>query len=428
MRVWIDVPTQFVPLYQMTLEAFAHHYPISFSYVHEKGNSDLTISSDAEADIRLSPLFVQQLEKIDLHHLSVFDQGPLIYNQEGEPDYLSTCAYMLAFLQELDPGGHDTDLQRFRFEKSFQARFDCIEENLVLAYFQRLKEATRPLSSIRAHSWTSRIFVTHDIDQLYHSILPELKTALRKLDLATIFSLLTQQLLKDQDKRLFNRILSINSKYDVHSTFFWMVENHRFQSSSGRSFENANYKLTQRHPLKSFQHVLKAGQTMGIHKSLGSSGLKDEISRLPHPPIATRNHYLHGRILDTILDTARNHIQMECSAGFSEKMGFRNCYGSPYRPYHWGEKSILNTVVVPLHIMDATFMNAHKRGIEATEDIINFISNHQQECILTLLWHNNYFSEVKYPEWLNTYKEILHYCWENQIYSITPQEILSDFQ
>lgn len=428
MRVWIDVPTQFVPLYQMVLEGFAHHYHISFSYVWEKGESDLTISSDAQADIRLSALFLQQLEKGDLHHSSVFNQAPLIYNHEGDPDYLSSCAYMMAFLQELDLEAHDHDLKRFRYVKSFQSRFNCNEENLVLTYFQGLKETTTPLSAIRPHSWTSRIFVSHDIDQLYHSVLPELKTAIRKVDLPTIFSLLTQQLLKDQDKRLFNRILAINSRYDVHSTFFWMVENHRFQSSSGSSFDNANYKLTQKHPLKSFHHVLEAGQSVGIHKSLGSPGLSDEISRFPHPPIATRNHYLHGPLLDTLLESAHNKIQLECTAGFSEKMGFRNCYGSPYRPYHWSEKRMLDTMVVPLHIMDATFMNAHKSGTEATENIINFISNHQDQCILSLLWHNNYFSEVKYPEWLNAYKEILHFCWENQIYSITPHEILSDFQ
>ncbi len=428
MRVWIDVPILFVPLYQMPLQAFAHQYHISFSYVQRKEEADLTISSDENSDIQISPLFLQHLERADLHQLSVFDHEPLFYTEGGEPDYLSTCAYMLAFLQELDAEGHDADLQRFRFEKSFQARFNCIEQNLVLTYFQRLRETTPALSDVEPVTWTSRIFVSHDIDQLYHNILPELKAAIRKVDLPTMFSLITQQFLKDQDKRLFDRILGINSRYDLYSTFFWMVENHRFQSPTGKIYNNANYLLTQTHPLNSFNQLLASGQFLGIHKSLGSPGLGKEIAKLPELPIATRNHYLHGSIHDTILDAAQNHIQLECTAGFSEKMGFRNGYGAPYKPYHWGEKRILNTMVVPLHIMDATFMNAQKRGVEATEEIIDFISNHKDQCILSLLWHNNYFSEIKYPEWLNAYKEVLHFCWENQIYSITPQEIINDFQ
>ena len=335
---------------------------------------------------------------------------------------------MLGFLQEEDEAGYQRGLKRFLYSASYQHRFNCPEQNLVLDYFHRIRESNPRLMMLPARDWSSRIFVSHDIDILFKSIYPELKTAIKHLDAGAVMTLLIREFWKDPDRKLFERILSINDTYDVESTFFWMVENRGFNAPDGQFYENANYSIKGRAASSNLKYLIEKDQTIGIHKSLGSEGLSSECKKLPIAPIANRNHYLHGRIQDIIMECANEQIALECSAGFSEKMGFRNSYGAPYRPFHLSEKKMVNSIVVPLHIMDATFMKDGKSGRQATEDIISFISDHREGCVLSILWHNNYFSDIKYREWLNAYKEILHFCWENQITGITPEEIINDFQ
>jgi hypothetical protein len=79
--------------------------------------------------------------------------------------------------------------------------------------------------------------------------------------------------------------------------------------------------------------------------------------------------------------------------------------------------------------MDRTFYNYLKIPVHKVADqCIEFIDNNKTNCILSVLWHNNFFESIKYKGYLEEYKKILFYLYESKIRSISPQEIFENYK
>ena len=404
--VRVDLPDSLTAIVKHTLLLLERHFELTLKF--QKDNADLTIAAEGNGDIAISKILIRAFDRQAFENHLVFKSEPLIYFEDGTPDYLGTCVYMVNYLQEYVPDSYFDHLNRFKYEHSYQKRFGCADKNLVLIYFTSMVKSNIKLRKLRAKQRNSQVFVSHDVDILVKSIWPDLKTASKNLDLLSIIKLLFYESYLDQDNKLFDKINGINWDHQTKATFFWMVNRHPFRTKTGELIANANYDIQKtNHHVRRLQDL---GHQIGLHQSLGSTGLAEEISQLKCPITANRNHYLHGKLPNIWEACDDAGIKFDCSAGFSNQIGFRNSYGLPTRPFSLKSNQPFRVVEVPLQIMDVTMM---KEGFErSTERVFDFIANSKSDCLLSILWHNNYFSTIKFNDSITVYKRLLAKCKE----------------
>ncbi len=78
--------------------------------------------------------------------------------------------------------------------------------------------------------------------------------------------------------------------------------------------------------------------------------------------------------------------------------------------------------------MDGTFHRYMKVPIHDTSSrVIDFIEQHRKNTVISILWHNTYFSNYKYKGFYDEYKKILIYLHEDSLKPITPEEIINEY-
>ncbi|MDH3651005.1 MAG: hypothetical protein OEQ53_15065, partial [Saprospiraceae bacterium] len=269
----VDLPDKIRPMIFYTLDILRRHF--DFNYQRVEVDATLTISDRKESDICIAKTFVQAVQTDSFRWQDLMTDGPIIRTEEGKPDYLSTCFYMINCLQDHDTEDVADHLGRFPYVKSYQHAFNCIEQNLVLQYLEDLVESVPAFRNVKRRNIASRIFISHDIDSLLKGIWPELKTAVRKTNLGTVLRLLFIEIWKNQDLKLFNRILSINNEFDVRATFFWMVSHKGFDSPAGK-VDNANYRIDGSYAQRMVNFLENNGQHIGLHKSISETSFEQE--------------------------------------------------------------------------------------------------------------------------------------------------------
>lgn len=403
-RYHLEVPELVRPVLRHTLQLLANHFEVTLV---EASFDALKVSNSPEADIRISDKFIDMLTQRRFGHHYLFDREPLILDQSGAPDYLGTCAYMVNYLQEYvnDPDCFD-ELDRFKYEKSYQYRFSCVTDNLVLEYLLALKNSCRHLQPLRRKVSPTSIWVSHDIDSLFHNRVPELKTAVKRFRLDLVWEILWK-FHRNPDVEIFDKMLSLDQAYPTTTTYFWLASDRPFMTSTGQKIENANYDIGSVAVSGLMGKIKASGAELGVHQSLGCEDLARERDRIDPAISINRNHYLAGKLPGLWLDLEKAKIKRDATAGFSLAMGFRNSYGLPIQPFDPIRNKAFELMEYPLHIMDTTFMNQNLTPWQAEKAIRTFLNKHPTDCLISILWHNIYFSEVKYPGWGQLYHNIL---------------------
>lgn len=399
----VDLPARVAPLIKHTLRLLENHFEVRF---YEIPTGGVSISDKRSADIRISEKLVSAIDNRRFAHENLMEDAPLIRCVDGNPDYLGTCAYMANFLQEYvtNPECFD-DLDRYRYRCSYQYKFGCVEENLVLQYLIRLQQDCADLQHLRRKNFPSNLWISHDIDYLFHNIWPELKTAIRNFRIDHILRLLLWESLKDRDLEIFRKILTLHQTYGIKATFFWMANRQKYQTSSGRIIENANYDIGDKTVRKYLRQIKECKHELGVHQSLGCRNPVTERDQIDPSITINRNHYLAGRLPELWRSLEGTGIHRDATAGFSEAMGFRNSYGLPLQPFDIDRNRPFEITAFPLHIMDATFINRGIKATDALSNIMAFWGRNSNDCQISLLWHNNYFSETKFGEWICVYRK-----------------------
>jgi len=388
---------------------------------------DLTIGQGERSDIKISGDFHKCIEGRKYDHQSLFRDAPLFLTESGKPDYLGTAFYLINSLQE-----HDSELKdkfgRFPYEASLQSRFECSTENLVIGYFRALFKQTSQLKSgLKWKDLPSGIFVSHDIDLIRGALYEDGVWAIKKGRFDILLSLIWMEFISDPYWLNIDQIMNINDEHDVKSTFFWLVRNGKARIN-GQEISNANYHFKSPSIQNTIQKVSHRGFFNGLHKSISTDSIQDEISQFQDAPEINRNHYLLMQLPNHYHQIEESGIKLDCTLGFAPNHGFRNSYGLPFQPFNMFEKRPYRFVEVPLHLMDATFRGYHFLEAEQAERImIEFIESHQTNCLISVLWHNNFFSNYKYAPWLNVYKRVLSTCREMGLKSWTPRNIIENY-
>jgi hypothetical protein len=131
---------------------------------------------------------------------------------------------------------------------------------------------------------------------------------------------------------------------------------------------------------------------------------------------------------DTFEEIATSGIALDCSVGFAEKVGFRNGYALPFQPFNLKADEEFDFLEVGLHIMDATLYNYEKiSSTDGKKLVLDFLEQHKTNSVISILWHNKYFTGYKYKGYLEIYKSILDFITQNGMSSISQNELITEY-
>ncbi len=328
---------------------------------------------------------------------------------------------MINSLQEF--GDKDKDkFYRFKYSNSYQYKFNCVENNLVDEYFRKyLLTKNKTLPNIK-----SKVFLTHDIDLVNSGIKQDSFHLFKKKDFIGFFSIIFNYLIGDRHWRNIDQIMKMESEFDLKATFFWIAQN---QYDQKYKIENGDYNIQSNYCKETFNTIeTNSLFDNALHKSSNINCIDDELKNLPQEVITNRYHYLKFNPEEDYDKLSKSKIEIDSTLGFAENIGFRNSYGLPFQPFDLKTNSKYNFIEVPLNIMDTTYWTYRKENLGNMEsELISFLDKHKLNAIITMLWHNDKLSNMKFESILSVFKTVIAYLYENDIKSISPAEIKASF-
>ena len=406
---------------------FGEYIGFETNYVQE--NFDISIGRE-QSDVTVSSLFIENIRSKKFHHSDWFNEEPVIRSENGQIDYLGTCFYMINCLQEryftaLDGYG------RFPFSASYQYKFKCNEKPLVNQLFLKLYQGLPPIANHYPFPRRkSQAVITHDIDSLYQSKYQDTKFALKNFQFSKLATILRQELSGNPGFCNVMDIVDIEQSLNAKSIFFWIPNRGRVAKDMVQNRAiNSDYKISGRRVQKMLKYVRKHGSENGLHKSISFQTHDQEIEKLGYDCIGNRNHYLRFAIPDHFDQLEASSIRVDYSLGFAEAPGFRNSFSLPFKPYNFTTGKSYSFIEVPMQIMDVTFnhyMNIPRELMK--ERILQFILDNQYNSLLNILWHNSYFSKIKFAGFREMFVDILSFLNDRGIEPVLSEDIVKKFK
>jgi|GEM_PF-263446 len=407
------------------LSVFAVNKQVPIEIVANKAEAQLIFDDSDPDSFPINTVFYDSLLNKMIHkHEFYFREGPwLLFPDSVRKDWLGTAFYMISAFQEFDNKDLDAayfdKFGRFRYEKSYQHKFDCIESNLVQLCFDSFCKEHPVFCEAVTRVRPTRIFISHDIDTIHGSFLQDGLWALKKGRIDIIMKLLFNELMSNPGWFNIDKIEKLHSEHDLKSTFFWLAT----KKLAANGVKNADYAVQ-----NLAAHGRIVSKSNGLHKSCYTTSFDEELAMLPFETTLNRYHFLKFTIPASWHEIEESKLQLDASLGYAERYGFRNNYGLPFRPYNVSTQKAYDFIELPLNIMDGTLHRYMHVPLDQTASrIIDFIEKNNINAIVSILWHNTYFTEYKFSGYLQEYKKVLLYLKASGIKSVTPEEIIKEF-
>ena len=333
--------------------------------------------------------------------------------------------YLVNSLGEYQVSTEQLDvLGRLKFESSVQMHTGITENRVWKLMADSIRMHTVLGRSFQITHQKSSFFLSHDIDSLYGSLLQDGAWALKSGRLDVLLRLFIQVLSAKPHWFNIDLVMKLESEYDFKSTFYWLVNKGRVDARQ----TNADYTIQSKKVKQALDRVVGNGFENGLHKSISPSSFGSELVKLPVAVHGNRYHYLKFQLPAAYSQLTQSGLKLDASLGFAEHYGFRNNYGYPFMPYDVSAKKQHTFLEVPLNIMDGTFQRYLKVQVEKTaETVIGFLEKHRQDCLLSILWHNTFFTDYKYKGYRQEYIKILQFLYEEKFTNINQSGIIELF-
>lgn len=256
------------------------------------------------------------------------------------------------------------------------------------------------------------VCLSHDVDRVSKTFqaMTHFLRGLKHWSLKSAFYQILSLTLNDH-YWMFERIMEIEYRFGVKSTFFFLNETYPFRPWELSSWRLAlgYYNLFEPRVQNIIRNLDRQGWEIGLHGSYRSfhdvSLLKKEKADLEsivgHPILGVRQHYLN---LDdgTWVRQAEAGFIYDASFGFTNDIGFKQERFYPFMP-------LVNQrfYVVPLAIMDGCVMRRKNPLADALEVVE--LAKDQGAC-LVLNWHQERFNENEFPGWGDLYIRLIREC------------------
>lgn len=420
MKVYIKPNTSYYSAIKYVLKLIEKNQNISFLFVESASKSEIIWDHTHSNSEFILLEFYDGLQKKDFNfnHQQIFKTEQTVIDKTGKEDIIATIFYMVNSLQELNPNINSLDkFGRFKYEASYQSKYKSIEENLVQKKINTFCESHQ----IKGTKRRSTFFISHDIDTMYGSILEDGFWAVKNFKISTILKLIIWEISRKPHWKNIDKIVNIDSEYDIRSTFFWLVN----KGVGVNNIKNADYNISKEQAL--LNYVNQFGLTNGLHKSCTETSINDELKKEKNLSNYNRYHFLNFLPHKDWKKISDSDLEFDSSLGYAEHFGFRNSYGSAFQPFNIEENKPYDFIEAPLNFMDGTFNRYMKIPTNKLADIIiEFYEKNPYYCNFSLLWHNTYFTDYKYNSFIDEYKKIIAFIFENKIESITPKELIKE--
>lgn len=419
-RIHIKPRARYTAPLRYTLDLISRHFEAPFQFVDKPEGADLLFDHEAENTEVIAVDFYRILDAPSArlsHHIWMRD-GPWILDDHDKKDLLATIFYMVNCLQERNAPATEIDqFGRFKYSESYQARFDCIADNLVMNYIRSLSNQWElPLKPAQP----SKVHISHDIDALRGSLL---QTTWHLLKSGRLNDALRKFLtLKPRPYDNLVELEAINESLGVTSTYFFIP-----QTGYGQfGIKNADYGPN---TLKRAISVVgRRNNEVGLHKSSSRKPIVSEMEALGTAGQFNRYHFLAHRPHIAWAEMDEAGISVDCSLGFAEHYGFRNSYGFPFRPYNFEKGTAMNLVVSPLHIMDGTLWSyMHLPATSFADQVTSFLNEHREDALISILWHNTSITDIPHAGLRKAYCDILKYLDQNEVATTLCSDILKEY-
>lgn len=416
MKVYIDKNECYFEAVKYTFNIFSQNKGLPVTFVETESECTIKLNQGSNPN----SLFIDQN-----FYTTIFkEKRAFKFIDIDSRDKISQAFYLINSLHECYFPKFDS-IGRYLYSESLQYLNNSITNNSVQKLFDEIFESISKITSCKEKINPSRVFISHDIDNINSGWKEDGFAALKKGKPLELIKIIAAFITNKPHWMNIDKIINIHSEYDLKSTFFWIVN----KGLADVTLSNADYNFSSQKIQNQLQLVNENGFENGLHKSVSNESYTSEIKKLGFTPLANRNHYLKFNLPQHYKNIHESGIKVDCSLGFAEHFGFRNNYGLPFQPFDIENNKAFDFVEVPLHLMDRTFSNYMKIPVnQVAEKCIKFIENNNTNCIISILWHNNFFSSIKYDGYLEAYKKILVYLYESKISSISTKEIYETYK
>lgn len=317
------------------------------------------------------------------------------------------------------------ELGRFKYDHSLPFH-SGIRKNQVLFLMQDVAGNDPDIRKyISIHSHKSYFYLSHDIDSVHGALLQDGSWAMKNGRFDVILKLIFNAVMKRPDWLNMDLIMKTESEKDLVSTFYWLVN----QGKIDERQTNSDYDIHSAQIRKHIDTIEKNGFKNGLHKSISNESFTEELKKAPFKTKDNRYHYLKFKLPHAYQVMEEAGLESDASLGFAEHYGFRNSYGYPFHPYNVNNNQPYSFLEIPLNVMDGTFQRYMKIPVAETgELIIRFMEENAQNALISLLWHNTFFSNYKYKGYLNEYKKVLDYLYQNKFACLSLDQIKQEFR
>ncbi|RLF43703.1 MAG: hypothetical protein DRN29_09680 [Thermoplasmata archaeon] len=260
------------------------------------------------------------------------------------------------------------------------------------------------------------VFLTHDIDLIHPSMKYRLYTALKFVSKFK-FKSAVNRILKDEPFLNFKEIMKLEESYGAKSTFFIM----------GIGYDGIHHFYDVEELEHELGNIIDNEFEIALHGGYNSfdnmDAIKSEKSRLEkvinRKVVGYRNHFLRMKIPDTWKILHELGFKYDSTFGYRKKVGYRDKKMHPFFP------DGIEILEIPLVIMDTALLhymqlNLEDAWMECRRLIDIAIEN---EGVVTILWHNFSFDDIRYTGWGKLYEKILKYCYNNNAQFMKGEEI-----
>ena len=231
----------------------------------------------------------------------------------------------------------------------------------------------------------------------------------------------------------FEKIIDIEKKYGVKSTFFFLSESKKFNVFRPNEWKLTlgRYDINNEKISRTIQKLHADGWEIGLHGSYESYKNKEILMQekkhlediLGDDVIGIRQHYLNLVIPDTWKIQEEVGFKYDASFGSTIEIGFKEQQYLPFHPF----KNQFS--VIPLTIMDSALFQESKDMSDAwikCKELIDYAE--KNGALLTILWHQRVFNEKEFAGWSIIYEKILKYCCEKDAWITNGKNILEWYE
>lgn len=211
----------------------------------------------------------------------------------------------------------------------------------------------------------------------------------------------------------FERIMEMEDRHGVRSTWFFLEESIPFQLSRPRSWPLSlgRYSVREKEIADVIRRLEAGGWEVGLHGSFRSYRSAELLKKekailedvLGKPVTGVRQHYLNLEIPSTWRFQREAGFTYDASFGYRRGLGWRR---DRIRPFLDRESGMW---VVPLAIMEynlfAEAAGCPERACAVAKELI--AQAESRGAVLTVLWHPHLYSEADFPGYAMVYEKII---------------------